>query len=398
MKNGTPTNAVITPIGSSAGTAAVRAVASARPGRWRPSRAAQGTSRRWSLPQSSRTACGTTRPTNPITPLTATASAASSAANPKQRYFTRSTRTPSAAAVAFADREQIERASHAEQHVSPNGERNTEERRVAPGRAGETPHHPEDRGAERFHVGEGEEQQDRRIPERAHDHAREQQRPRIEHSARRGRDPKDEQDGRHGAEKAAAGIDPDAQGVEMQHDGGDRTRGGAARDAQDERDQRAECGAAPERSCRSAPVPRRRDAATTTRGARSPRTIARVLRVALAEDRADDVAGTHRNRADPDSEEHRNHKHECEEHDARQHGRLARRQRPQPARWIANRSNSAARRDVGPRPIDHVRLDLHHAPSSDRAQVPPARLGAEPLPRPRAASRRLAIPRYPGRA
>ena len=72
-KNGAPTNAVTTPMGSSAGAITVRATRSAAPRNAAPPSSDSGSTIRYEPPASRRTTCGTTIPTNPISPLTATA-------------------------------------------------------------------------------------------------------------------------------------------------------------------------------------------------------------------------------------------------------------------------------------------------------------------------------------
>jgi hypothetical protein len=79
MKVGAPTSAVMTPTGSCSGSTRVRASVSAASRKAAPVRALAGSSRRWSLPSSRRSACGTTRPTKPTEPATVTAVAAAEA-------------------------------------------------------------------------------------------------------------------------------------------------------------------------------------------------------------------------------------------------------------------------------------------------------------------------------
>src|SRR5690606_7561727 len=78
MKNGAPTNAVTTPIGSSAGASASRATRSARTRKAAPPSSESGSTVRYDQPARRRTAWGTTAPTNPMGPLTATADAVAS--------------------------------------------------------------------------------------------------------------------------------------------------------------------------------------------------------------------------------------------------------------------------------------------------------------------------------
>src|SRR5262249_43664778 len=72
-KNGPPSNAVTTPMGSSSGGARQRARASAPSTRTAPPRPLAGTRRACAAPTSGRARCGAARPTKPITPPAATA-------------------------------------------------------------------------------------------------------------------------------------------------------------------------------------------------------------------------------------------------------------------------------------------------------------------------------------
>lgn len=81
MKVGTPSSAVITPTGSCCGATSVRAIVSVSSSSVPPASAQAGSSTRWSLPSSSRRACGTTRPTKPIAPPVVTATAVASEAS-----------------------------------------------------------------------------------------------------------------------------------------------------------------------------------------------------------------------------------------------------------------------------------------------------------------------------
>src|SRR5690606_33580394 len=98
-KNGTPTNAVMTPMGISVGASARRAARSASVRNAAPARKESGRRERWSEPTSSRTAWGTTRPTKPITPATATPEAVISAATARDVRLTPSTSAPRWCAV-----------------------------------------------------------------------------------------------------------------------------------------------------------------------------------------------------------------------------------------------------------------------------------------------------------
>jgi hypothetical protein len=64
-----------------------------------PARTLAGNSSRWSLPMTSRSACGTTSPTKPTLPAVVTAAAVASAASALDASIVRSTETPSAAAT-----------------------------------------------------------------------------------------------------------------------------------------------------------------------------------------------------------------------------------------------------------------------------------------------------------
>src|SRR5688500_4071163 len=77
-KNGAPTNAVMTPIGISAGATAVRARRSTRMRNEAPKRTESGNTWRYEVPASSLIAWGTMIPTNPIKPATDTAAAVAS--------------------------------------------------------------------------------------------------------------------------------------------------------------------------------------------------------------------------------------------------------------------------------------------------------------------------------
>src|SRR5690606_19233203 len=96
---GTPISAVMTPTGSSAGAASVRAAVSATSRNAAPASSDAGSRKRWSLPQASRRACGMIRPMKPMTPHAATLAATSSEATKYATSLTRSTRTPRCSAV-----------------------------------------------------------------------------------------------------------------------------------------------------------------------------------------------------------------------------------------------------------------------------------------------------------
>ena len=68
MKNGTPNNDVIIPMGSSVGENRVRAAVSHSSRKIAPAKADTGISRLWSGPVRKRTAWGTIKPTKPIVP------------------------------------------------------------------------------------------------------------------------------------------------------------------------------------------------------------------------------------------------------------------------------------------------------------------------------------------
>src|SRR5690606_38645774 len=93
-KTGTPTSAVTTPTGSSAGAAIVLAMVSATRRNAPPAKIDAGSRSRWSLPQRSRIAWGTISPTKPITPATATAAPTRNDATRKAVTLTRSTGAP----------------------------------------------------------------------------------------------------------------------------------------------------------------------------------------------------------------------------------------------------------------------------------------------------------------
>src|SRR5690606_4158980 len=78
--SGTPMKAVTTPTGNCLGAITVREAVSASTSSVPPSNAAAGSSRRWSEPATSRTMCGTTRPTKPMLPPCMTATAVNSEA------------------------------------------------------------------------------------------------------------------------------------------------------------------------------------------------------------------------------------------------------------------------------------------------------------------------------
>src|SRR5205085_11518855 len=71
MKNGPPRRAVITPTGISVGAKSVRAAVSHNTRNAAPRKKDAGISVRWPGPETSRTVCGTIRPTNPMGPLNA---------------------------------------------------------------------------------------------------------------------------------------------------------------------------------------------------------------------------------------------------------------------------------------------------------------------------------------
>jgi len=76
-KVGTPSSAVMTPTGSCSGAMTMRARVSASVSSAPPPRAQAGRMRRWSLPRTRRSMCGTTSPTKPMLPAVVTARAVS---------------------------------------------------------------------------------------------------------------------------------------------------------------------------------------------------------------------------------------------------------------------------------------------------------------------------------
>src|SRR5690554_3951250 len=95
---GTPSKAVITPTGSCSGAITVRPRVSASTSRIPPASAQAGRIRRWSLPSTSLSICGTTSPTNPTAPAMVTAVAVSKLASRYTSHSSGRTDTPRAAA------------------------------------------------------------------------------------------------------------------------------------------------------------------------------------------------------------------------------------------------------------------------------------------------------------
>ena len=99
--------------------------------------------------------------------------------------------------------------------------------------AGEVPHHPEDRRAERLHVGEREQKQDCRVEEGTDDHARKDQDTRV-HPTGRG-PPRNRQHQRHRGQRTgerAQGEHPGKAQPNARHHDRHRADGGSARYAQ----------------------------------------------------------------------------------------------------------------------------------------------------------------------
>jgi hypothetical protein len=86
-RKGAPTNAVMTPMGSSAGDNKVRAPRSARTKKPAPASATVKSALFVARLVSPRTRCGTTMPTKPINPLAETAVAVASVAAPIAKFL-----------------------------------------------------------------------------------------------------------------------------------------------------------------------------------------------------------------------------------------------------------------------------------------------------------------------
>ena len=153
-KNGPPTSAVRTPIGSSAGETMVRASASASTRKAPPNSAAAGSRVRWAGPSSRRTMCGAIRPTKPTMPEIATPAPTASATCATRRRFSRSTSTPTWPASRSPSASASSRcaAGSSVGMLMASTSRAGSDRR--PGHGAEAAHRPEDQRAQLLLVGD----------------------------------------------------------------------------------------------------------------------------------------------------------------------------------------------------------------------------------------------------